>query len=1378
MLCPVPLFPGCRKPVSVAIRTVNGKSGEHVVLDAGDVPLDASDKSRTVADEFRDIRGILGSAGSLRKVEDYLYEADFTHLDAAGAETHFRERFGSGAAPGPFGFGCSVVRLGNRVGRAYDWKYDEAVTFVVHTPADGTRFASVAVCPSPAGMTRRAVESLSVPGSLWTALPFYATDGMNEHGVTCSVCVVRAKGDESVLWHGREFCAVGAVRQVLDRARTAREGADIIASGAWMPAPDKLGNYSLHFMVTDASHTFVVEDGVVIDITDDEVKAMTNFRLGSRVFPDEAGHADADRIASYDPYGTGVERYNELVDYVKSASEETGMREWLTRLVFSDAYGESPLTGSTPRPSEFAGAEISRDHFAKINETEAIEAWFKSSRVHEKWALRERDGKFWQTVHSAVYDVASRMVSVVVQEGSAVHDFPVVCEGGGSGTVKSVNDVEPDSKTGNVVLTAQDIPYGGEGASNVETAIELNTQAAVDNAEAIDSLEEQVGEIKTTTYTKSEVDDKISQNAAHYLTKRTGTEGHYSYPQFATHADLAAAKAAHTEANPQFFYGIEAHTPDKNDYCVVLADETHDGSTTRYAFVGSWDDNGYFRYQYTINETPFTDRQWAAINSLTSVDEDGNLCFDGIPFVNSRGELLFTEDDPVFTAWKNEVQVILGGGANVASGKYKQIAIGAHATANGQNSIALGSSEPGGKTNGPRAMAQNAIAIGAGANATATNAVQILAGTNNTTGTIQLGNKTVAFLSDIPISQADIDDYRYYKGHWGMGVTYKTGDIVRAERTVEGDVEVVYFRSLKDANIAQNPFTSTTYWARTTDDEGLEKLTLLVNAAIATLTGADIPVSPTNTDSIEVALGKKRDYSDLSYSFWKGRQAGPLFKADDPAAGWENAEWQLTWRKAPAGGGSAGWWLTYRKSGTSFFTAGDSGLSHIEFYSGGYLLDTLDLTSGGPIALVSQLADKLSISEVVEPSADAKTGQAAGAKAVATALEGKLSTELSGNSQTIRSSGIAIRLDFSTVNGAKISLGASENGLPYVGVDDGKGTRDSQKVLRLPTTFFGLIETLAVASQLSGVTSQDITDFLHYDPTAFIGDDVRLQHDVEAETICRYGSSWYFRVITDASEGEDVAFIDKTDYTTTDGFKRLIDLFGESNSQLAKTIEDKAVIFLRYSDGFIYKGEVADANKITKFSDLAAMVRTGRAVLQATATSASGSSPVLFRPHMINDGTGAQEANILFDATGTIGEGVYTRCIRAAIKAGTADELLVQGNNQRERLAKYDDVPYAVVDTVENRSVKRVVISTADAMTVTLPKPTASSGVIDFEVWFDASAYAGTYPSIGYKYDSTTDADVVTKDGEDLVYGDGAVTIVHFTSVNGSAYTAVAASFK
>lgn len=106
-----------------------------------------------------------------------------------------------------------------------------------------------------------------------------------------------------------------------------------------------------------------------------------------------------------------------------------------------------------------------------------------------------------------------------------------------------------------------------------------------------------------------DVNDKINQFAAHYLTKMNGN-------QFATHAELAAAKQALIDDpdTPQFMYGDEAHIPDKNDYLIVVADELHNGKTTRYAYIGDWP-TGFFRYQYTINDTTFTPAQLDALNS-------------------------------------------------------------------------------------------------------------------------------------------------------------------------------------------------------------------------------------------------------------------------------------------------------------------------------------------------------------------------------------------------------------------------------------------------------------------------------------------------------------------------------------------------------------------------------------------------------------------------------------------------------------------------------------------------------------------------------------------------------------------------------------------
>ena len=112
-------------------------------------------------------------------------------------------------------------------------------------------------------------------------------------------------------------------------------------------------------------------------------------------------------------------------------------------------------------------------------------------------------------------------------------------------------------------------------------------------------------------YTTAEVDNKITTFVAHYL---TGKDSAGRFVPFATRAALDYAKQHHTDGDPQFFYAGEPFTPTKNDYCVVLADETVGGKTARYSFVGEWP-TGSWQYQYTINDTAFSEAQWAAINS-------------------------------------------------------------------------------------------------------------------------------------------------------------------------------------------------------------------------------------------------------------------------------------------------------------------------------------------------------------------------------------------------------------------------------------------------------------------------------------------------------------------------------------------------------------------------------------------------------------------------------------------------------------------------------------------------------------------------------------------------------------------------------------------
>lgn len=58
-----------------------------------------------------------------------------------------------------------------------------------------------------------------------------------------------------------------------------------------------------------------------------------------------------------------------------------------------------------------------------------------------------------------------------------------------------------------------------------------------------------------------------------------------------------------------YYSGGQVRVPTRNDYAIVLEDESEDNATTRYIYYNQWE------YQYTVNETALTANQLSAINS-------------------------------------------------------------------------------------------------------------------------------------------------------------------------------------------------------------------------------------------------------------------------------------------------------------------------------------------------------------------------------------------------------------------------------------------------------------------------------------------------------------------------------------------------------------------------------------------------------------------------------------------------------------------------------------------------------------------------------------------------------------------------------------------
>ena len=95
-----------------------------------------------------------------------------------------------------------------------------------------------------------------------------------------------------------------------------------------------------------------------------------------------------------------------------------------------------------------------------------------------------------------------------------------------------------------------------------------------------------IGELTDNYYNAEETEEAIDRIAAYYIT--SDAQGN----PFATYAALAGATA--------FYSGGRLRTPTRNDYCVVLADETHGGEQYRYIYSVNQQGAGQWEAQYAV----------------------------------------------------------------------------------------------------------------------------------------------------------------------------------------------------------------------------------------------------------------------------------------------------------------------------------------------------------------------------------------------------------------------------------------------------------------------------------------------------------------------------------------------------------------------------------------------------------------------------------------------------------------------------------------------------------------------------------------------------------------------------------------------------------
>lgn len=284
---------------------------------------------------------------------------------------------------------CSARRNGNVLERNFDWKFNEAPTFVIRISAAAGRFASLGVATIGDLVTEGQVNSHQwFP--YFRCLPGHTVDGVNEKGVVCEVNVTdgtwpRTEG---------EIHGLGAVRWALDYGTNAQQVAEYLAAHVYLP--EGFGG-NLHWIVADATSTYIVENGEAIPMTEQPV-VMTNF--------------SQDRTG-----GEGYERWASLTNLATTIESQ-----WWTKAYDRDT-----------RPIRLT--DLGPDY---------EQIWTYWAQYPKELHRNQKIGGigWWQTVHCSKYDIAGKALVIAVQEQEQWYRFALQTGGGGGGGSVDPSQVE------------------------------------------------------------------------------------------------------------------------------------------------------------------------------------------------------------------------------------------------------------------------------------------------------------------------------------------------------------------------------------------------------------------------------------------------------------------------------------------------------------------------------------------------------------------------------------------------------------------------------------------------------------------------------------------------------------------------------------------------------------------------------------------------------------------------------------------------------------------------------------------------------------------------------------------------------------------------
>ena len=329
-------------------------------------------------------------ANSITRINKYLYDAYYdvamvTEQNYLAAKQELDKKM-------PPRFACTSARKGNFHMRNLDLFKDDTATFIVHVPATYRSYKYMGVA---GGLQDYKAGHIKDTPDL---LPFVIVDGINEHGLVVNINVVPADvvGIVSPKVRGNNVSAIMFPAYVLRHYKTV----DDVLQGLnkdfhiYDMAQPGLEHYSFHFMVSDKDQTAIIEHNAKGEWLACSNNIMVNFNEHLR------------KAYDVEPTGAGIERYKLVESMLPYVQDMESAMDVCEAVKYSQAYTHWGWI------SENYG-ELCNKY---TNPADIYPAWNAERKV---FLSGKRNTGVWHTMHSVVYNLASKEMLLAIQEDYA-----------------------------------------------------------------------------------------------------------------------------------------------------------------------------------------------------------------------------------------------------------------------------------------------------------------------------------------------------------------------------------------------------------------------------------------------------------------------------------------------------------------------------------------------------------------------------------------------------------------------------------------------------------------------------------------------------------------------------------------------------------------------------------------------------------------------------------------------------------------------------------------------------------------------------------------------------------------------------------------------